>query len=131
MSNPSDLLTVLYVEDDALTQATVEEALQEAGYAVLLASNGAEGLEILSARKAELLGLITDVNLGDGPDGWEVARHARELRPDLPVVYVSGKDSQEWTSQGVPHSVMISKPFAPAQVVVAISWLLNAHDQQS
>jgi hypothetical protein len=43
----------------------------------------------------------------------------------LPVIYVSGASHQDWTSKGVPESVMIAKPFAPAQIVVAISGLLN------
>lgn len=59
-------------------------------------------------------------------DGWEVARHARELTPNFPVVYMSGDSAHEHTVQGVPESVMIQKPFAPAQLVTAMSMLLNA-----
>jgi DNA-binding response OmpR family regulator len=82
----------------------------------------------LETYKDNVRGLITDINLGKGPDGWDVARHARELIPALPVVYMSGASAHEWTSHGVPHSVFIAKPFAPAQVVTAISTLLNASD---
>lgn len=43
---------------------------------------------------------------------------------ELPVVYVTGDSANAWASQGVPNSVLITKPFAPAQVVTAVS--LNA-----
>ena len=119
---------LLYVEDEAITQDLVEASLREAGFEVLLASCGAEALELLGTSDGALRGLITDINLGDGPDGWDVACRARELTSGLPVVYVSGASEGEWTSRGVPCSVMIAKPFAPAQIVVAISSLLVSTD---
>lgn len=125
---PAALL--LYVEDEVLIQETLIVALTEAGYEVLAVTTGAEGIEVLRGRSGELRGLITDVNLGVGPDGWDVARQARELISGFPVVYVSAASQQEWTSKGVPDSVIISKPFAPVQVVVAISGLLNKAGQE-
>jgi CheY-like chemotaxis protein len=58
--------------------------------------------------------------------GWEIAKRARELHPEIPVVYVTGAAAAEWSSKGVPNSLIIQKPFAPAQVVTAVSQLLNA-----
>lgn len=116
---------LLYVEDEVLLQEVLVVALTEAGYEVLAVKTGAEGVETLRSRGSEIRGLITDVNLGSGLDGWEVAQQARELISGLPVIYVSGASHQHWTSKGVPESMMISKPFAPAQIVVAISGLLN------
>lgn len=123
---PAPLL--LYVEDEALIQQMLVTDLEESGFAVLVTNNGTEALAVLASRSEELHGLITDINLGDGPDGWEVARKARELRSGLPVVYVSAASEHEWTSQGVPASLMITKPFVPTQVVVAISSLLIVSD---
>ena len=75
---------------------------------------------------AELLSaLVTDIRLKGDQDGWQVARRARELNPQLPVVYMSGDSAVEHTSQGVPHSIMVQKPFAPAQIVTAVSTLIN------
>jgi DNA-binding response OmpR family regulator len=119
---------LLYVEDEIITQDLVETALREAGYEVLIASDGAEAIRFLATPNSPFRGLITDINLGNGPDGWDVASEARGLTSGLPVVYVSGASCDEWTSRGVPNSVMIAKPFAPAQVVVAISALLVASD---
>jgi hypothetical protein len=58
--------------------------------------------------------------------GWEVARHAREIDPAIPIVYMTGAAAEQWASHGVPHSTLLNKPFAPAQLVTAISQLLNA-----
>jgi hypothetical protein len=44
----------------------------------------------------------------------------------LPVVYVTGFYIEDWASQGVPKSIIVQKPFAPAQIITAISSLLNA-----
>ena len=70
---------------------------------------------------------MTNINLGhDKVDGWEIARHARELNPGFPVVYMSGDSAEDWSSKGVPNSIMLSKPFAPAQLVTAVAQLLNS-----
>jgi len=115
---------LLYVEDEVLIQQMLVTDLEEAGFEVLVSSSGAEALAALSTHGDAIHGLITDINLGGEPNGWDIARKARELRSGLPVVYVSAASEQEWTSHGVPASVMIAKPFVPAQVVVAISSLL-------
>jgi len=100
----------------------VEAALHDAGFSVVLATTPVEALEAL--KSPELRGLVTDINLADPIDGWEVARHARETHPQMPVVYVSGLAEGEWTVKGVPQSLMVAKPFAPAQIIVALSTLM-------
>ncbi|WP_346658054.1 response regulator [Bradyrhizobium sp. 157] len=69
--------------------------------------------------------LVTDVSLKGSLSGWEVARQIREKVPAFPVVYMTGAAADEWTSQGVPNSILLQKPFAPAQLVTAVSNLLN------
>ena len=102
----------------------LQAALEEGGYAVDIASNGDNGLSSVEARADEYRALVTDINLGGAVRGWDVARHGRELNPALAVVYVTGDSGHEWGSLGVPGSLLIEKPFAPAQVVTAISSLL-------
>jgi len=121
-------IMVLLVEDDEATRLVIEETLGEGGFKVIVATNGDDALAALQSQNDTLRGLITDINLGSGPDGWAVARKARELCPDLAVVYMSGADGNNWSSQGVPHSTLIAKPFAPAQIITAIASLLNAED---
>jgi CheY-like chemotaxis protein len=124
-------ILLLLVEDDDAVLLTLEDALREGGFEIEIAHNGSEAVAILESHKDKLRGLITDINLGPGLDGWEVARRGRELIPTLPVVYMSGAAGQEWPSKGVPHSTLVAKPFAPAQLITAISSLLNVSDRHT
>jgi DNA-binding response OmpR family regulator len=122
----NNLQVILVVEDDQLVQSVVEESLTEGGFEIVIASSGRNALELLDSSGGKYRALVTDINLGPGDvDGWDVARHAREIDPNFPVVYMSGKDAAEWPSKGVPNSIMLPKPFAPAQLVTAVSQLLN------
>jgi DNA-binding response OmpR family regulator len=118
-------IRLLYVEDEIITQSTVELALREAGFEPFIASSGDEAMEVLGDKRRELRGLITDVKLGTAQDGWDVARRAREIHPDLPVVYSSVVGHDHWTVHGVPLSVMIAKPFAPPHLISAMTCLLG------
>lgn len=123
-----NLQVILVVEDDHLIQSVVEESLTDGGFEIVVASSGENAVALLDAAKGKYRALVTDINLGTGDiDGWEVARHAREIDPEFPVVYMSGEDASEWASKGVPNSIMLAKPFAPAQLVTAVSQLLNSH----
>jgi hypothetical protein len=64
--------------------------------------------------------------LGGTINRWEIARAAREIDPGFPIVYMTGAAAEEWPSQGVPKSILLHKPFAPAQLVTAVSQILNA-----
>jgi DNA-binding response OmpR family regulator len=121
------LVVILVVEDDDLVQSVVEENLIDGGFEIEIASSGENAVELLDASGGKYRALVTDINLQPGKiDGWDVARHAREIDPNFPVVYMSGKDAEDWASKGVPNSIMLAKPFAPAQLVTTISQLLNA-----
>ena len=120
-----DAVVILVVEDDELIQAVVEDALTEGGFEIALASSGEQAVDLLNAADPVCRALVTDINLAKNKmDGWAVARHARD-KPDMPVVYMTGDAADDWPSQGVPNSILITKPFAPAQLVTAISQLLN------
>jgi len=122
-----DLLVILVVEDDQLIQTVVEEALSGGGFEVVIASSGEDAVELLDAAEGKYRALVTDINLGrERIDGWQVARHAREIDPEFPVVYMSGDSAADWASQGVPNSILLPKPFAPAQLLTAVSQLLNS-----
>lgn len=120
--------TILIVEDEVLIRDLMEAALEDGGFSVTFAESGPAALERLDELATALAAVVTDVDLGRGPDGWEVARHARRLNAELPIVYMSGGSAHAWTAEGVPNSTMLRKPFAPAQLVVAIASLINASD---
>lgn len=126
-ADAGDALTkplILFVEDELLIREMVVEALEEGGFSTVVASDAPAALALLQQHANEIVGLISDINLNGEMDGWQLACAAREQDSNLPVVYVSGASGHEWAFRGVPQSLMITKPFAPAQIVVAISSLL-------
>lgn len=127
----TELPTVLLIEDDDAIQAIVEDALTEGGFEVATVKTGEEAITLLKGGLAVYRALVTDVNLLGRLDGWEVARAAREIDPHFPVVYMTGGAADKWPVLGVPNSILLPKPFAPAQVVSAVSQLLNAGSQQT
>jgi CheY-like chemotaxis protein len=122
---------ILYVEDEPAISDLALVALEDAGYAVLTLASGAEAVAALDSRAADFCALVTDIDLGSEPSGWEVARHAREVAPALPIIYVSGGSAGDWSAQGVPGSVMLAKPYALAQLVVAVSTATVGSDPSS
>ena len=119
---------VLLVEDEPLVLLVAQDALEAGGYTVVPVQLASEALKVLDERFGELAGLVTDIRLPGGSDGWEIARHARELRADLPIVYTTADSACEWTARGVPDSVVVQKPYAAAQLLTAVSTLMTKAD---
>lgn len=119
---------VLLIEDEPLVLLVAQDALQAGGYTVLPVQIASEALTLLNDRISDLAGLVTDIRLPGGSDGWEIARHARELMPNLPVVYTTGDSAADWSSKGVPNSLLIQKPYAGAQLLTAISTVMIKAD---
>ncbi len=115
--------TVLIVEDEPSVLAFLEVGLEEAGFDVISARNAGEALTILGSGMYEVAILVCDIRLGDGIDGWEIARCAREVVADLPIVYVTGDSAAAWSEQGVPNSRLLQKPFTIVDLASAIAAL--------
>jgi DNA-binding response OmpR family regulator len=118
-------LVILVVEDDQEIQSIVEDALVEGGFEPAIAPSGEEAVTLLQGNKSGYRALVADVKLRGRMDGWEVARHAKEIDPEFPIIYMTGAGADKWPSRGVPNSILLEKPFAPAQLVTAVSQLLN------
>lgn len=116
---------VLVVEDEALLLMDVQQTLEDGGILTMTAPNGTEALRLLESRSSEISAILTDIELGSQASGWDVARRARELVPGLPIDYMSGARARDWQAYGVPESVMLAKPFAGAQLLTAMSTLIN------
>lgn len=121
-----ELPVILVVEDEDLIQSVVEEALAEGGFAIDVVASGEEALNLFNGGAREYKALVTDIALKGRLNGWEVAAKLRETHPAFPVIYMSGAHADEWASKGVPNSIMLAKPFAPAQLVTAVAQLLNS-----
>ncbi|WP_375393278.1 response regulator [uncultured Sphingomonas sp.] len=116
---------LLLVDDEALILHLVNDALEDGGFSTFQAMTGAEAIEALNDPQHEFAGLITDVNIGDGVTGWDVARVARHRSAEMPVVYMTGDSAHDWSAEGVPNSLLVQKPFAVAQITTAISQLIT------
>jgi DNA-binding response OmpR family regulator len=92
---------LLLVEDDVYIQDLLQSELEEAGFEVVVASNGMRAIAALEADPNRFIAVITDINLGRGPSGWDIGRRARQLSLDIPVVYMTGSEGHHWTTEGV------------------------------
>jgi CheY-like chemotaxis protein len=116
---------ILLVEDEALLQEFVRDALHGGGYDLTVSSSAVEALALISSGVVNYRALVSDVQIEGPMNGWELARKVREIDPAFPVIYMTGAAADDWASQGVPESILLQKPFAPAQLVTAVSQLLN------
>jgi len=121
-----DVPIVLVVEDEEQMQEIVHDALREGGFDVTTVASGQEAVAMLEGGVVKYSALVTDINLKGPMKGWEIARLVRQIDPAFPIVYMTGAAADDWASEGVPNSILLKKPFAPAQLVTAVSQLLNA-----
>ncbi len=125
MASVQEAPIILIVEDDPDLQGIVEDALAEGGFETAIAPSAEEAITLLKGKVKPYRVLVTDINLKGHMNGWEVAKQARLIDPSFPVVYTTGAAAGQWPVYGVPNSVLLEKPFAPAQLVTAVSQLLN------
>jgi PAS domain S-box-containing protein len=118
--------TILLVEDEASVRRMLREALSRSGYRVWEAGNGAEALENWGARVREVHLLITDVVM-PVMNGKRLAEELRELRRDLPVIFMSGHAEEVLTNQGMldPSVDLLPKPFLPEALITKARQVLD------
>ena len=104
---------LLVVEDDFLVRLTLVDALSDGGFEVLEAADAKEALTLVCDRD-DISAMLTDINLPGGSDGFALARAARVIRPQLPVVYASGRYGGAEDGQAVDGSRFLAKPFTPS-----------------
>ncbi len=102
---------VLFVEDEFFIREWVAQSLVEQGFAVESVTNAADALFHINHEPIDVL--LTDINLPGGMDGTALARRARELRPDLTVIYASAHAASLKQEARVPGSVVLPKPYEP------------------
>jgi two-component system cell cycle sensor histidine kinase/response regulator CckA len=119
--------TILLVEDEAMVRAVAERALSRQGYKILTATNGEEGLEMLEATDEPIDLLISDVVMPT-MDGPTMARAAREKRPGLPIIFMSGyAEEQLRNSIDLANIGFLPKPFSVQQIGQAAREALADH----
>jgi signal transduction histidine kinase len=122
--------TVLVIDDEPVLRALIVEVLEEAGYRVLSAGDGARGLRLLdSGARIDLL--VTDVGLPGGMNGRQVADAARLSRPTLRVLFITGYAEVAAVGQpgawgGLePGMGVLTKPFPVGGLIAKIREMLD------
>jgi CheY-like chemotaxis protein len=117
---------ILVIDDEVLIRMLVVDALEDMGIASLEAGTGPEGLAILE-RMDQIDLLITDVGLPGGMNGRQVADRARELRPDLKVLFITGYAENAALNHGHigPGTRVLTKPFSVGDLTAKIESLLD------
>jgi PAS domain S-box-containing protein len=116
--------TVLIVEDEPDLLDAAGQLFRSIGYEVVTASNGIDAMAILE-RRTDIDILFTDIVMPKGMDGIQLARSARELRPELTVVLASGYSLQALRDQygRVDDFAFVNKPYRLAELVKVLRTL--------
>jgi DNA-binding response OmpR family regulator len=112
---------VLVVDDEADVCAVISDQLEDQGYDVVCAANDEAAYDILESEGRSFSALIVDINLGRGTTGFDVARHARRERPDVPVIFVTGLSPTTIKKNGVEGAKLVRKPFSRDELLAALS----------
>jgi CheY-like chemotaxis protein len=117
--------TVLVVDDEPVIRDLIVEVLRDLGYRVLEAVDGPSGLKMLQSRKRIDL-CVTDVGL-PGLNGRQLEDHAREHRPDLKVLFITGYAENATLASGFldPGIEMLSKPFAAEALATKVRLMIE------
>lgn len=122
--------TILVVEDEFLVRLGVSDHLRHCGYRVLEARTGEEAQAIL--RAGELVEILfTDVNLGPGINGFELATWTRATYRDIRIIVTSGMAKMTQAAAGFCDRPLLNKPYSYATLAAHIKSLLGALGKRS
>jgi two-component system, response regulator PdtaR len=122
MGRDGTAISVLVVEDEVLISNLVADVLSASGFVVHEVTTADEALRYIDSG-ADIDVLFTDINLPGDMDGAELAARARELRPEMPIVYASGRFKLSEISPLVSRSLFMAKPYDPADVCALLTRL--------
>lgn len=117
----ADTPVILVVEDEEIVREMVCMDLAEAGFKVREAANGDEAIRMIrqaNGDQEQIQLLFTDIRMPGATDGWSLAEMARELKPDLQVLYASGFSAEQ--NREVPGSLFIAKPYRTSLLIEKI-----------
>jgi two-component system, cell cycle sensor histidine kinase and response regulator CckA len=113
--------TILTVDDNVDIRTITKRFLEAAGWNVVAAADGAEGLRVYEEQRSSVVLLITDVSMPK-MNGFELADRVLGMDPQLPVLFMSGEDCRAY-----PGSQFVAKPFRPSELLDKVNRMLNAN----
>ena len=116
-------LRILIVEDEFLIRLTLAEVLADEGYEVLEAESGDAAIGLLED-SPDIAVLLTDIQLPGALDGRALAERARRSRPDLPVIFMTGRPDNFPGEKGAAREVYVAKPYLPSEICTAVKRML-------
>jgi CheY-like chemotaxis protein len=116
IANGSAALVVLLVEDEVVLRWSIGESLRDAGYTVVETASGEEAIALCKSH-VSIDVIVTDINLAGAVSGWDVANYFGAHRPEVAVLYTSGKQID--LARRVSGSAFVAKPYRNDNVVSA------------
>ena len=122
-ANSHDAVVVLVVEDELFVRWSIADCLRDAGYVVVESGSGEEAIALCKSDMSIDM-VFTDINLVGTASGWDVAQSFQTNRPNVRVLYTSGKSLDPRRS--VPGSAFVAKPYKDSDVLDACA-RMTAH----
>jgi two-component system, cell cycle sensor histidine kinase and response regulator CckA len=124
LAEPLHVPTILVVDDEPSVRQMTRRILEDAGYRVGEAENGARALGILM--QGGIDAVVTDIRM-PGLDGWELAGRLSLMTPRPAILFMSGYD----VHLGLPGFAgpLLAKPFRPEQLISAVQRMLPSQQQ--
>ena len=114
---------IMIVEDEFLIRLTLAEVLADEGYEVLEAESGDDAVTLLD-EVGEIAVLLTDIQLPGTLDGLALVEHARRGRPNLPVIFMTGRPDTMASQPSHSREMFVAKPYLPSEICLAVKRML-------
>lgn len=115
---------LLLVEDDPLVRLTVAMLMEDHGFRVSQAATAEEAISVMEAG-LNVPVLVTDVDLGAGLTGPQLADRLRERWPNLAVVFITGRPASLGGRPIGPREAMLPKPFEASSLAALVQRLVR------
>jgi PAS domain S-box-containing protein len=121
---------LLVIDDEELVRSTLCIMLEDAGFRVLSAADGQEGLDTFERHRREIDAVVLDVTM-PRMDGWQCLKQLRLVRDDIPVLLMSGRAAPPSTPALGAALAFVQKPFDPDVFLREVRRLIARRDQTS
>jgi CheY-like chemotaxis protein len=121
---------ILVIDDEPMVRMVIGRLLRKWDFSVVEADSGKSALQAARALNGELCLAITDLNMPQ-MDGYQFATAFRQLYPDVPVLFVTGKCPNALMGDlSSMQDRLLFKPFDPTALLDAVARLLESHTTQ-